>query len=410
MSDSKKRISPVVLILGIIALVIGAFAAGRASKPEMAKTPVSPAPSAFASAGGEHAGDHEHEELPKHVKLSSEAIEAARIKTEPVRKAELAVTITLPGEIATDPDRSARISSPADGKVEEVRFKEGAFVKKNDILAVIRIPELGKVRGAQASVSAKAKAARANADRLKALLEKKLTSEQSVIDADAEARALAAEAQALASELAAMGANAGSAAPFLLTLRAPMDGTVMMRDAVVGQPVATDHLLASIANTSEVWFLARVFEKDLGRLKAGVGAEVQLNAYAQERFSGKVDYIGQSIDPITRTVTARITLVNRNDLLRIGLFGTAHVATGESEVHEPRLVVPRSAITEIGQKPVVFVKQNETEFELHEIVLGDAALGKVEVVSGLREGEEVVIDGVFTLKSIVLKSTLEEDE
>lgn len=408
MSDTKKPIPRFVVVLGVMVLIAAAFVAGRVSKPEQSQTPASSAPSALVSTAAEE--PDEHEELPKHVKLTPEVIEAARIETEAVRKAELEVTISLPGEIGTDPDRSARIASPAEGKVEEVRFKEGAFIKKGDVLAVIRIPELGKVRGAQASALTKAKAARANADRLKALFEQRLTSEQSVVDAEAQARALAVEAQALTSELAAMGANTHSGAPFLLTLRSPMDGVIIMRDAIVGQPVTADHLLASIANTSEVWFLARVFEKDLGRLKVGVGAEVQLNAHTNERFQGKVEYIGQSIDPVARTVTARITLTNRNDLLRIGLFGTAHVATGESEVHDPRLVVPRSAVTEIGQKPVVFVKQNDGNFELHEIVLGDGALGKVEVVSGLREGEEVVVEGVFTLKSVVLKGTLEEDE
>jgi cobalt-zinc-cadmium efflux system membrane fusion protein len=406
MNTSTNRF---VLVVVVALLVVVAFVMGRVSKTEKPQTATSATPAASLSPSAET--EHEHEELPKHVKLTSKAIADARIRTEPTRKNTLAVTISLPGEIATDPDRSARIASPADGKVEEVRFKEGANVKKGDVLAIIRVPELGKVRGAQAAVSMKAKAARANADRLEALLEQRLTSEQAVVDAEAEAHALSVEARALAGELAAMGAGVQNGAPFLLALRSPVDGTIISRDAVVGQPVAANHTLASIANLSEVWFVGRVFEKDLERLKIGVGAEVQLNAYAKERFQGKVDFIGQAIDPVGRTVTARITLANRNDLLRIGLFGMAHVATGEAEAHEPRLLVPRSAVTEIGQKNVVFVKQNDEEFELHEIVLGDGALGKVEVISGLREGEEVVIDGVFTLKSVVLKGTMmEEDE
>ena len=368
------------------------------------KKEASPAASASAE------GHDEHEELPRRVKLKPEVIRDAGIKTAPVHRGTLAVTISLPGEIAADPDRAARIASPAAGKVEEVRFKEGAVVKKGDVLAVIRVPELGKVRGAQAAASAKAKAARQNAERLKALLEKRLTSEQAVIDAEAEARALSIEAQALGTELAALGAGAQEGSPFKLSLRSPIDGVVIARDAVVGQPLTADDTLGSIADLREVWFLGRVFEKDLGRMKVGSGVEVQLNAYSNERFTGKVDYVGQKIDPVARTVTARITLANRNDLLRIGLFGMAHVATGEPETHEPRLLVPRSAVCEVGQKPAVFVKLNESEFDLHEVVLGDAALGQVEIVSGLRDGEEVVSEGVFTLKSTVLKGTFAEEE
>lgn len=382
--------------------------AGCEKKAEDKKDEKSKEATPAASASAE--GHEEHEELPRLVKLAPSVISDTHIRTAHVRRETLAVTISLPGEIAADPDRAARIASPAAGKIEDVRFKEGAVVKKGDVLAVVRVPELGKVRGAQAAASAKAKAARENAERLRALLEKRLTSEQAVINADADARALSIEAQAIGTELAALGAGVQEGSPFKLSLRSPIDGVVIARDAVVGQPLTADDTIGSIADLRDVWFLGRVFEKDLGRMKVGASAEVQLNAYSSERFTGKVDYIGQRIDPLARTVTARISLANRNDLLRIGLFGMAHVATGEPETHEPRLLVPRSAVCEVGQKSVVFVKQNENEFHLHEVVLGDAALGKVEIVSGLRDGEEVVIEGVYTLKSTVLKGTFAEEE
>ena len=121
-------------------------------------------------------------------------------------------------------------------------------------------------------------------------------------------------------------------------------------------------------------------------------------------------FANQQIDPVARTVTARIRLANRSDILRIGLFGSARVSVDEEAKKAPVLAVPRSALSEIGTKTVVFVRHADDDFELHEVVLGDAALGKVEVVSGLRDGEQVVTDGVFTLKSAVLKSTLKEDD
>jgi cobalt-zinc-cadmium efflux system membrane fusion protein len=157
-------------------------------------------------------------------------------------------------------------------------------------------------------------------------------------------------------------------------------------------------------------FLGRIFENDLAHVHAGAAAEVQLNAYAGERFEGRIELIGRRIDPVARTVIARIPLSNRQDLLRLGLFGTARISAGEARKGAPSLVVPRSAVTEIGGKSVVFVHHPDDDFELHEVVLGRAALGKVEVISGLREGEEVVVDGAFTLKSLVLKSTLGEEE
>jgi membrane fusion protein, heavy metal efflux system len=316
----------------------------------------------------------------------------------------------LPGEVVADPDRSARISSTVPGRVEEVRFRDGALVKKGDVMVVLRVPDLGKVRGAYTATSSKAKAARANADRLKDLVENRLASQQAHLDAEAEAQSLDAEAKALGEQLAALGAGGGGGTGVLLNLRAPISGVVTKRDAVVGQPVGADQTLGSIADLSEAWFLGRVFEKDLGRLHEGARAEVELNAYPTERFEGTIEVLGQQIDPVARTLAARIRVTNRRGLLRIGLFGGARVEIGDAAPKEPVLVVPRTALTEIAGKPVVFVRTGDETFEVHELVVGDSAVGKVQVLTGLKEGEPVVTHGVFTLKSIVLKRTFAEED
>lgn len=73
-------------------------------------------------------------------------------------------------------------------------------------------------------------------------------------------------------------------------------------------------------------------------------------------------------------------------------------------------MVPRSAVMEINRKPVVFVRQSDGDFELHEVLLGQSNVGKVQVLSGLRDGESVVVEGAFTLKSAVLRGTLAEEK
>ena len=304
---------------------------------------------------------------------------------------------------------SAKVSSPVAGHLEDIRFKEGGTVKKGDLLATLRVPDLGRLRGTYAATAAKAQTARANAARQKSLLDQRLTSEQAWLDAKTEADALDAEANALAVQLGAMGAGAGGGG-FLLSVRAPVGGVILSRDAVVGQPVTTEQVLATIADLEEVWFLGRVFEKDLGRLAEKSPAEVTLNAYPKDQFSGELEYLGKQIDPVARTLTARIRLVNREQKLRVGLFGVARIGLAQCEKREPALLVPRTAIVEIAGKRVVFVEEPDGDYEVHEITLGDAALGKVEVVAGLREGEKVVVEGAFTLKSAVMKSSLAEEE
>lgn len=360
--------------------------------------------------GGEvpHNDEPEHEGLPKRVRLSPKVITAAKIQTAPATTEVLSSTVTLPGEIVADPDRSARVSTPIAGRLVDVHFKEGSSVAKGQTLATVRIPELGKVRGALAAATAKAAAARTNADRLSGLAEKGLAAKQEALSAKADADALNAEVTALREQLAALGGPAGGGAE--LVIRAPVSGVVVTRDAVIGQPITTEQTIATIADLDEAWFLGRAFEKDLGRLRLGARAEVELNAYPKEHFDGTIEYLGKQVDPVARTVTARIRLANRADILRIGLFGSARVSVDDDTKKSPVLVVPRSALTEIGGKSAVFVRHADDDFELHEVVLGRAALGKIEIVSGLREGEQIVTDGVFTLKSAVLKSTLKEDD
>jgi len=392
----------------IYTLVLGlSLGCSRNKEPEAKEKHEAPKPAASSSA---HADDDEHKGLPTRVRLDPAVVVDAKIKTAPVVREVLAATIDLPGELSSDPDKTARVSALVPGRIESVTFKEGQTVKKGDVLLVIKVPELGKTKAAFAATTAKAAAARTNADRLQALAEKRLAANQEVLAAKAEADALEAEAKAAEQQLSALGTGTTGNVGSQLALRAPVNGVVVSRDAIVGQPVTAEQTLATIADLGEVWFLGRVFEKNLGQVRIGAPAEIQLNAYPKERFNGSIEYLGKQIDPTARTVVARIRLTNRGELLRLGLFGVARVGTNEELKKTPVLVVPRSAVTEIGHKQVVFVKQPDGDFDLHEVVLGDGSLGKVEIVNGLREGEEAVVEGVFTLKSAVLKSTFGEEE
>lgn len=359
----------------------------------------------------QHRDDEGHDELPRQLEVSPSVVAQSGIRTVPVRRAALASTLTLTGEIIPEPDRTARLSSATSGRLEQVTFNEGSVVKRGDVMATVRVPDVGRLRGSFAAAIARARASRSNAERLTALQTSGLGAEQAVVDAEAEASAQEAEVHALGEQLKAIGVNAGSGAGFIVALRAPISGVVVARDAVVGQPITPEHVLGSIVDLSEVWFLARIFEKDLVKLRAGAAAEVELNAYPDEHFHGVVDYVSQQIDPVARTLTARVRISNdEKGRLRLGLFGRAHIDVGEPTQAAPQLVVPRDAILDVGGKPVVFVKAPDGDFVLHHVTLGDSAMDDVQVLSGVSEGEEVVISGGFTLKSLLLKSTLSEDE
>ncbi len=356
----------------------------------------------------QHLDEPEHAPVPTRVNLSPDVVEAARIRWAPAAREPLERVVELPGEVVADPDRTARIVPPADGIIERVDFREGDHVAKGSVLSVLRMVDLPERRAAASAQAARAHAAAANAARLEALAKRGLASEQEAATARAEADAVAAEADAARQRLGALGTR-GTGAGSALELRTPIAGTIIERHAVVGDRASVERPLATVVDLSQVWFLGRVFERDLASIRTTARAEVELNAYPDQRFDGRVEYLAQQIDPVARTVVARVTLENHDGLLRLGLFGTARVALGRTR-DTPSIVVPRSAVTDLQSRPIVFVRHSDGDFERHDVTLGDDALGKVEILSGLREGEEVVTEGVFTLKSAVLRQTFGEEE
>ena len=392
------------LICAFVLTSIVSCSRPKTEGPPPDKSAAAPRPSASV-------GEGEATHVPKRVQLSAKVIADAGIKTMPVAREPLMATVDLPGAIGADPDKSARVSSPVAGRLEQISFHEGSQVKRGDPLATLRVPDLGKTRAAYAATSAKAGAARTNAGRLSSLAEQGLVGKQEALSARAEADALEAEARAAEQQLNAlgMGTSGGEAQ---LTLRAPIAGVVIRRNAIVGQPVATDETIATIADLSEVWFLARVFERDLEHVRVGARAQVQLNAYKSERFEGPVEYLGKEIDPTARTILARIRLTNRNDLLRIGLFGTARLDRSDASKQPPAVVVPRDGLTDVLDNPVVFVRLTSPEntFEMREVRAGQSSAQKVEILSGVKEREEIVTEGIFTVKSAFMKATFAEEK
>ena len=353
-----------------------------------------------------------HEELPTKVRLPADVVRAAGIRTERAAQDSLPAIVDLTGEIAADPDRSARLAARVPGRIVEVRAKEGDRVKAGQLIAILESPDLARARASLASAEARAGAARLNASRLRSLEAKSLAAGQEVAAATAEATALDAEVAAARQTLAAFGqtvddARGGTAR---VTIKTPLSGFILSRDAVQGQAVDAEHVIAVVGDLERAYFLGRLFEKDLARVKVGAHAEVRLNAYPREVFEAEIETIGRQIDPAARTVTARIVVRNHADLVKVGLFGTARVVIGPAAPAEKHVVVPLSAVTHVANRDVVFVRQPDGDFELHPVTQGRTASGRVEILSGLRAGEDVVVAGAFTLKSTILKGTFGGEE
>lgn len=389
-----------------LALAAGLILSGSGCPPKTAVPP----PTSEEPAGAHEVESGSHEKLPSRVRLAEKVLRDAGIKTVTVAMKSLPVTVDLTGEVTADPDRSAHITARVPGRVIDVRFKDGDRVKAGTVLVVLESTDLARTRAELRSTTARAQAALQNARRLEALGPSGLASGQEVAAARAEAESLSAEAAAAQRTLAAAGSEGDDPAVAHLELRAPIAGVMLSRDAVRGQTVEAGHVLAKLADLESAYFVGRLFEKNLARVRAGERAEVRLNAYPGEVFLGTVERISEQLDPAARTVVARIAIKNHEDRLKVGLFGKARVTTSEASSHAPQLVVPLGAVVRITDQEVVFVHQSDGHFEVHPVRIGRSADGQVEIISGLRAGEQVVSEGTFTLKSLVLKGTFGEEE
>lgn len=341
------------------------------------------------------------------VTLPADVLRDAGIEVAAATSEVLSPVLTVTGAVAANPDRIARISTPVAGRIERVLVEEGQRVHKGDPLFVVRVPDLGRLRAGARAAVARARAARTNAERLQSLVQDRLAAQQAYLDAEAQAGALEVESDSLRQQLAAIGAG-DSGSPSLLTLRATVTGNVVTRSALVGQPATTDQTLGTIADLSQVWFQARIYENDLGRVHTGAAADITLNAFADRHFTGTIEYLGVEVDPTTRGVSARIRVANPDGLLRVGLFGEARIRYQGAD-ERPTIVVPHSAVVDVNGKSTVFVQRSAGVFEPRPVMLGRLVYPQQGVDAGLRAGERVAVRGVFTLKAAYLRSTLEEE-
>ncbi len=166
-----------------------------------------------------------------------------------------------------------------------------------------------------------------------------------------------------------------------------------VRDGMYIQPQTE---ILSLVNLSKVWVIADVFENEQAWLKVGQPAEVTIPAMGLEALEGEIDYIYPELDPVTRSLRVRIILNNPksqlrpNTLARVALFGGPK---------RNRLVVPQEALIQTGQSNRVVVKQTDTSFTVRDVTLGIMSQGKAEILSGLTQGEEIVVSGQFLLDS-----------
>jgi membrane fusion protein, copper/silver efflux system len=182
-----------------------------------------------------------------------------------------------------------------------------------------------------------------------------------------------------------------------LPIQAPRDGVVVEKLVVEGQMVDAGMKLYRLADLGTVWVQSQIYEQDLPLVRLGLEATVSLSYLEDRKFRGRVTYIYPTVDEKTRTAKVRMEFHNPGYFLKPGMFTTVELT---ADLSPSALLVPDMAVLRSGRKNTVFVALPGGKFEPREVVLGPRAGGDAyQVLSGLQEGDRVVVSGQFMLDS-----------
>jgi len=180
----------------------------------------------------------------------------------------------------------------------------------------------------------------------------------------------------------------------LFTVAAPRSGVVVNRGVTVGTSVDPSTTLLTIADLSRVWILAEVPEANIPAVRVGTLAQLEFPASGRAPFSARIDFVYPTLTERTRTLRVRLSAPNPGGTLRPGLYGTVAFESAGPQV----ITVPRDAVVDTGLQQHVFVATGD-RFEPRAVTLGVQLADRVEVRTGLKEGEQIVAAGVFLLDS-----------
>jgi Cu(I)/Ag(I) efflux system membrane fusion protein len=327
------------------------------------------------------------------VDLTPERIQLIGMRTATVKREALGGELRTVGVVAANERGLAQINTRFSGWIQKLLVSEtGEHVRRGQVLATIYSPdvlraqqELLVTHGWNASAPSGATPAGAPEH----------DDFASGLDANARGRLelLGISAQEI-DEILRKGKAIEA-----IAIRSPVDGYVVGKSAVVGVAVQPGTVLFEVADLSQVWVTADVYEQDISRVKVGQRARLELSSFPGEIHTGKVSFIYPTLDAGNRTLRLRLEFKNRSDRngprLRPGMYGTVYLDLPSTT----GLMVPAEAVVDTGEAHYLFVSKAAGRFEPRVVEVGAHARDKVEILSGVAEGETVVTTGNFLVDS-----------
>ena len=401
--------------------------------------------SSAESGSAEHGEAAEKKVKGGKVVLDAEDFKASGVVVAAVQTSSVGETLEAPGEVQSIQTRLAQITPAIPGVVRAIHRLAGDLVTRGTALCTIESAELGAARAELESALAERDVTQRNYERWKQLYEKGLRSQTELWAEEADYNKARLRVEAAAARLRALGLEPDTSSKDRLglnnryELRSPLSGVVLQQQLTVGQNVEQKDVLFTVADLSYVWVTAAVYEKDLAGLHRGTSAIIHLQSQSSEPMSleGRVEYVGQQADLQTRTVSVRITVINRKEpgngrgyVLRPGMFATVRFITGR---RPNALTLPADAVQDLSGESIVFVQvggaQNSHDgetnsggkngkkdegriyvFEPRVVTLGNSDGKLTEIVKGVQRGDQVVVHNAYLLKSELEKEKIGEED
>ena len=371
---------------------------------------------------------------PNTLRMDNEAQKNVGLRVDRAQSRSVVQTIRTTGTVGPNETRVAHMRPITRGRILKVNARLGDQIRQGEALATYDNIELGEAVGQYGVGLAELKRAQAGAEVARRSTERA----QNLVELGAVARAelerrsaeYANAQSAIETQRAELARIEEKLHRFGMTdediqemnrsgdiqrhrevsqstLRAPFSGVITNVNVVEGETVETDREMFTIVDLSALWVQASIYENDIGAVRRGVPAIISVDAYPNETFHGRITYISDLLDPKSRTIKVRCEVPNLDGRLKLDMFTTIDIPT---PANRQAVMIPASAVQQINDQPIVFVRLSDTEFQKRLVQLGAKDGDWVEAVSGLKAGDDVVTTGSFQLKSIALRELIGEKE
>lgn len=348
---------------------------------------------------------------PDPTLVSVNAEMAGNFKAQPLQRQAVETVQEITGRIEANDQLVTRIGASVTGRVTEVLAEVGARVQAGQVLARVTSPELTQAQLAYLRAHSATSLAERAVERAHLLIRADVIGSAELQRREAELAMARAELRAATDQLRLLGLpepmverlrESGQLAAFA-SISATRAGVVIERKVSQGQVAQPGDPLFTVADLSTVWVVGALPEQAAGSVQLGQPVEVTVPALGQRRFSGKVVFVSDTIQPDTRTVTVRTQVDNASRELKPQMLATLRISGPAVQ----QLAVPQDAVVRESDRDHVFVQVAPGQFRLTPVELGSASSGLRPLLKGPAQGTPVVVDGAFHLNNERKRAELE---